>query len=340
MRYPVVFVNRQLSEWTEFLARSELPSAADFGALPLDGRGCWIVRTYVELRRRGHEVSISDQFPADRIAIVHYDDIAFAGNAARDSYVVAVRADRPRLMQCEHQLVQSPACVQGAMDHFVPLWSQAGMLPRESDRGDRVENIGFFGLPRNLADRFQSPDFLGRLQENGFRLIIREHSWNDYRDIDVVLAVRDGSPEFLAAKPASKLINAWMAGCPALVGHEPAIQTLRQSDHDFITVSSTDDVLSALLQLRADSDRYQAMVAGGRVRAAEFSDDAVVRHWEQLIDGPIARGYESWMKGPEWYRSGVRSVNFWIRRVKRRLLHRPMVRGTGDQDGQSAHPVN
>jgi len=37
---------------------------------------------------------------------------------------------------------------------------------------------------------------------------------------DAALAVRPGNEYFRSIKPAAKLVNAWQAGCPALLGPE------------------------------------------------------------------------------------------------------------------------
>jgi hypothetical protein len=46
--------------------------------------------------------------------------------------------------------------------------------------------------------------------------------WHDYSTDDLVLAVRDLTEKDALVKPASKLVNAWIAGVPALLGPEPA----------------------------------------------------------------------------------------------------------------------
>ena len=59
----------------------------------------------------------------------------------------------------------------------------------------------------------------------------------DYRTLDAVIAVRPFEPHLYFAKPASKLINAWRAGVPALVGPEFASREIRRTDDDFLEVA-------------------------------------------------------------------------------------------------------
>ena len=119
-----------------------------------------------------------------------------------------------------------------------PLRSQLAAagpaLARAEARGARVERVGFVGRERNLAPAFRSAQFRRELAQRGFTLVLRERPWWDYRDLDAILAVRDASPAKLRTKPASKLVNAWHAGCPALLGPEPAFEARRRSPLDFL----------------------------------------------------------------------------------------------------------
>jgi len=54
--------------------------------------------------------------------------------------------------------------------------------------------------------------------------------WPDFREADLILAVRPGDRRRATNKPASKLVNAWLAGVPALLGPEVAYRELRRSE--------------------------------------------------------------------------------------------------------------
>ena len=75
-------------------------------------------------------------------------------------------------------------------------------------------------------------------------------------------------PIVLETKPASKLVNAWAAGVPAMLGPEPAYRELRSSPLDFLETPAAEAVLDAIDRLRGEPGLYAAMAENGLRRAA------------------------------------------------------------------------
>ena len=81
--------------------------------------------------------------------------------------------------------------------------------------------------------------------------IVPKSKWNDYSEIDVILAVRavgnvhnksfasNLSPN---KKPASKLINAWIAGAPAILSRDDAFLKLKKSENDFLEADNGESI--------------------------------------------------------------------------------------------------
>lgn len=94
------------------------------------------------------------------------------------------------------------------------------------------ERVGYMGNLHQLSPAYRQDAFRRALEELGVDLLLggNRDDWRDYSSVDVVLAARDAHPDLLLTKPASKLVNAWLAGCPALLGPEPAFQDLRRSE--------------------------------------------------------------------------------------------------------------
>ena len=103
---------------------------------------------------------------------------------------------------------------------------------------------------------------------------------------------------WIVTKPASKLINAWHAGTPALLGPKPAFQALRQSELDYIEVRSPDKVIRAVERLKRDAELYRAMVENGWARGREFTTDAIAARWREVLADPLARGFDRWRRAP------------------------------------------
>ncbi len=107
--------------------------------------------------------------------------------------------------------------------------------------------------------------------------------WPDFRQVDLLLAIRPPDRRRWTSKPATKLFNAWLAGVPALLGPEHAYRELRRSELDYLEVGSLEAAKAAVLRLRERPDLYASMVENGRVRGAEFTAEATLGRWWDLL---------------------------------------------------------
>jgi hypothetical protein len=300
LRYPVHFVHGSPERWTDVAADQGRAIALEALAPRLKlGREIWIVQAFHVLRDRGHDVTFSGSLHEGSINVLHVDDFSW-DRPSWKAFTVGVRADRDPVFATHSDIVQNRSCRWRPRDIFIPHWPQPGLLPRQPERGATLETLVYMGKEANLAPEFRAERFQRELADLGLRLIIREESWWDYRDADVVLAVRGGSPAYLRIKPASKLVNAWLAGCPAILSAEPGYREIRTSPLDYIEAATPGQVIEALARLRSDPDLYRGMVEQGRVRAADYTTDAVAQCWERALAGPISQSYEDWMAGAGW----------------------------------------
>jgi hypothetical protein len=180
----------------------------------------------------------------------------------------------------------------------MPLWTQAGLVPREESRGDEFTNVSFFGIPDELDPSLRDPAWRDRLHRRGFNFSIPDAAyWSDYSEVDVILAVRSfGYPGQVWRKPASKLFNAWLAGVPAILGAESAYRAERRSDLDYIEVATRDDVEDALERLRDDTEFRERMVANGRERSREIDDAALTIRWRHMLEQEAIPEFERWRR--------------------------------------------
>ena len=329
--HPIHFVFRDLDRhWPDLANGEPLPSPPDLVARCRTGPDNWIIQGYAELARRGLPVRLGTEFRPGEVCVAHYDHIA-PSPALADSFVISVRADRPRTFVSDWQVIQSPSSGLTRRDYYIPHYPQSNLIPRDSSRPARVQTVGYMGELKNVAARFRSPEFGEDLARLGAKLVIRGHgSWHDFSDIDLVLAVRDGTRHFLASKPATKLTNAWLAGVPALVGDEPAFAHIREGPLDYIHVSTQQDVLNAVARLNEDPDLYLAMVENGRLRGREYTRDRITDLWVEFLFNVIPPSYEAWLRGG----GGIgRSLRYRRRAFVRRLWGERYYRGY-DENGR------
>jgi len=254
-----------------------------------DGLDTWIVQTYLRLRQQrdlGFSCTLSAEFKPDAINIVHRDEATPWLRPAR-CHTVVIRADRPPVLSADRVVVQNPAQI-GPHQIFIPFWPQPGLIPRNLSAKARLRTVAFLGRPEHLPASFTSGEFHRSLASMGITLEIRQDRWHDYRDIDVVFAVRRDQPLMIASKPASKLINAWHAGVPAILGREPAYRLTGRPEIDYLEADSPEEVLAAVIRLRDDPTLYRGLIDAGKIQAHAHTVSAVAQRWIDALTTELA----------------------------------------------------
>jgi glycosyltransferase involved in cell wall biosynthesis len=264
------------------------------------GERAWILQTCLRLRHAGHPVELSGTAPEEGLVVFHSKqarELLRQRSRLRGVVLVAARADNRQALIADFEILQNGCFADGRRRFFVPHWPQAGLLPRDPARGERIERIAYKGFAANLHPSFRTPDWTGFLAREGIEWAMdavefdgrnrRELDWPDFRTVDLVLAVRPDERNARHSKPATKLVNAWLAGVPALLGPELAYRELRRSELDYLEVASVAEAREAVLRLRRDPGLYRAMVENGRQRGAEFTAAALVPRWAELLFATI-----------------------------------------------------
>ena len=268
----------------------------------LRGEECWIAQTHARLRDAGVPVRLDNRVPDAGIVVFYAGDkrAVWRAHAPRSpALLVAVRSDRHPVGFADVEIVQNASSADGARTRHVPHWPQAGLLPRDPARGARVRTVLFPGTPQNLHPGFRGGAWQRFLADRG--LEFRCHyanacggppAWHDYRDVDVMLGVRPAARRLVANKPAWKLVNAWLAGVPAILGPEVAYRELRRDPLDYLEAAGPDAAVQALARLLDEPGLYAAMVTNGRRRGADFTVEANLRRWRELL-AALARDYDA-----------------------------------------------
>jgi hypothetical protein len=336
---PIYFVNLNSSKWRELLIHSELPNDLEtYYEKCTIGDDIWSTQLYLHLRQQGLNVHLVDRLIPGEICVVPYHFLLIK-KLPFNSYVVAIQTDSPRPEICEQRVTLNELCVWDDNDCSVPHLPNPLLQPRDRTRGTTLENLDFKGGICNIAKPFLDPNFEQQLAALGIQfrftsknpqLPVRE--WGDYRQTDVVIAVRNATFTDLGVKPAVKLINAWLAGCPAILGPEPAYRALRRSDLDFIEVCSPNEAIAALKRLKTDPALYTAMIENGLERARQFTTEQQVIQWHKLLWGAI-EGYEQWRHQSALQKIVGRPLQFIERALehKRQLKRYIYLRDHGDR---------
>lgn len=275
---------------------------------PLRGaQWSWIFQTFLYMKRAGLDVELVDRPVDNAICVVHYNTTKNKIWPAT-SFVVGVRADNAPMRMREIEIVQSPANLSGQNTYLVNHWPQPQLIARDKTRGCRVERISYFGGRGGVSPAFSSAAFREALRRMGVSLDLCYDTtqWNDYRNTDIILAVRNHHHSWLIdTKPTSKLVNAWKAGCVALLGKEPAFCAIGNDGEDYFQVRTPEDVLALVSKLQQNPQRYGQVRSAGMKRYSEFSFEAIQQRWVSLFTGPISTAFSEWQQA-NGIRAGLR----------------------------------
>ncbi len=279
---------------------------------PWWGRYHWVLQTYLRLKAAGYPCELCRDVPAEGVVVTHRDCLSASVRPTPNRFIVALLVDRllPHpyaQLHIVHRQGQSLGPAWSA--EYLPPRPQVSLLPRALNRGDRFETVGFFGYEQNLAAPFVTPEFRRELHARGLHFVLRSPAeWNDFRDVDAVLAIRSVGRVDVQTKSAIKLINAWHAGVPAVLGRERGFHSVRQSDLDYLEATTPQEALSQLGRLAEDRDLRQEMVANGYRRAGAFSAEATTTRWIELLDTVVRPMRE------QWRMDGAARLRFQVRR--------------------------
>jgi hypothetical protein len=261
------------------------------------GKDAWIIQTWLRLKALGYPVTLSDRVPERGLVVFHKEDQrALVRRLRRDScpVLVAVRADFRSADSADFEILQNGYFADQLRSFYMPHWPQPGLLPRDSARGTRVERVAFKGDVTNLEPSLRSAAFQQFLRLEGLSFVtdmtqpsdaIRpiKANWNDYREVDVVLALRPAGASDYTHKPPTKLINAWIAGVGAVLGGEYAFRELRRGPLDYLEIRTANGAQEALALLKRDPSLYQRMQENAERRAADYTVARTAQRWAKLL---------------------------------------------------------
>ena len=240
----------------------------------------WSALVYYYYKNINPNAKLVSKVPESGIIIFHPNNVSAMlrdENVLSNVVLVTALADgRERFKFSNFHLVQNQDQVD-RKSYFLPLVPQPGIIKRDRSRQALIEKVAFKGVPQNLDARFKDQKWCEGVSVYGVSVSFdySGEAWNNYSDVDLVLAVRSPRKDLWVHKPPSKLINAWIAESPALLGPEKAFRALRKSPLDYIEVQSPSDVFSAIKYLKENPSFYLEMIENGKERAKEHTAESI-----------------------------------------------------------------
>ncbi len=289
---------------------ADMPSSPDvywlgFRGHMRSGVYAWTVQTFQRLRAAGFPCELTDQLPADGILVAHRKSVPRDFVPPAGVLFVCLRADATfHPFAHLHVVLNRSALSWWYPSAYMPHWPQPGLIPRDPARGDVWQNAAFFGDPGCIAEEMQGPEWEATLRELELTWhFVGPDKWHDFREVDVLVAVRGFDRHRHGNKPPTKLFNAWHAGAPAVLGRESAYQHERSDPLDYLEVGSFAEVVAALRKLKEEPDLRRAMIVHGRERARESAPAAITGRWREFFEKVATPAYETLRQSSGWKRT-------------------------------------
>jgi hypothetical protein len=277
----------------------------------------WTLQTYFWLLESGCAVHLVREFPPSGIVVTAIVPEQF--KPGPNLFVISIVGDGSIEPFAQMHLVQNKMQARLLPDSYhVPLWPQPGIIGRDPARGDRFDSIAYFGDDANIAPELGGDEWVRFLSSRGIDWHVRNarSSRNaDFSDVDAVIGVRSFRKSGYIRKPASKLINGWIAGVPSILGREIAFREQRRSAVDYIEVATLAQARDAVDWLAGSPKLRRSMSANGAVRAEEFTTERIVSQWRHLLFYVAQKAAERWFSG-----SAAGHKRFFLRRQIQRKV--------------------
>jgi hypothetical protein len=288
----------------------------------------WTWLTYTRVKQAGVECELTDTFPRQGIVVSAACSVPLMLRTPPQVCHVCAVADAPPRFYPQIQVLQNVEQLRQYSSSFaipslqhIPHWAQPDLVPREQGRGETFVNIGFVGAKNQMAPELISAAANERFAELGLRWMAVHKDFNDYSKIDCLVGIRSFDGRSYDFKPASKLVNAWLAGVPAVLGPESAFRAAGKPGEDYLEAASLDDLFTALRTLKQKPTLRAKLVSSGREKMKSYSDEAITKKWVDLLTIHAPAVHTRWCRRGLVYKAAYHSDQY-ARRMGRALRKR------------------
>jgi len=250
----------------------------------MSGESVWSLRTFLELKRVNYpNLSVSHDFKPEAINIGHVNTLTQLIKVLKKPFngiIVSCDADRSPFPFADINVKQAPS----KSGIFIYHWPEIGIIPRNKNRGLKIEKAAYFGVPRKREALIH--DVLEReLAKLGVEyIIINKGKWHDYSEIDLSIALRSDWRFRGYRKPGSKLYNSIIAGIPFIGTPEPSYLEYQKPGHSWLEAKKVSEVVAHVQRLKNNETHYAQLIAKIDPINEDFFIKKSLSGWIQLLD--------------------------------------------------------
>ncbi|GFE71500.1 glycosyltransferase [Chroococcus sp. FPU101] len=263
----------------------------------------WIAQSYFYLKQAGLPCQITEQIPDEGILIADRNTLAEDYPFLDRVMLICAKSDQEYHPSAHIHIVynffnwyRDRNTIRNP--YLLNHWPIPGLISRNKERLSTVENIAYIGTKSQLVPELNSKTWTDALTSLGcnWSPVWDRTQWNNYSQLDVIVAIRRFEPQAYLNKGPLKLINAWLAGVPIIVNSESGILAHQRNDLDFIIVNSLEEAIQAVEQLKNHPELYHEMIANGFERVKEYTLQPTLKQWLDFFKNIVYPTYEEWKK--------------------------------------------
>jgi hypothetical protein len=262
------------------------------------GLYAWTIQTYSILVSHGYPCQIINRLQGVEGIIIAHRDCLEGLAPAFNQLFVCIQADWGRHPYAQVHICQNPTQVQlkgkslfykcfwPGKTYFVRHWPEGGLIPRNTQRPERLQTLAYYGREQNLAEELRGKPWADYMLSLGldWRINDEDDQWHDYSDLDAVVLVRDFHGHTHDIKPATKLFNACLAGCVPICGYESATLYEVGADPNAIVVKTLAELKEQVKRLSQSPEHYHRARAYAVSKAPRYSQHAIVSEWIDILE--------------------------------------------------------
>jgi len=253
----------------------------------------WTLQTHHNLKSMGFRTKLSFSLVPNAINIAHVTTLRKLG-PMKNCYVVAIRADKNPIHWANFEVLQNMSQVKRHHQAYITHWPQPGLIPRASE-STTVKNVAFSGSPQeNCLNKFDVENDIKSLGLN--YKIMDKTKWNDFSNIDILLAIRSFNDNQFFNKPPSKLINSWWANIPLITSDDSAYRDIGAPGHNYLIARFYDEMLTHINNLAKDPGLYKQIVQNGADSRENYTREKIASTWIDLIEKRIRIDFTKWQR--------------------------------------------
>lgn len=246
----------------------------------------WTFLTYVHLKKV-YDCELVDSMPSSGIIFFFRGSVELTSKPNEKQFWICMVADASVHPYAHLNIFQNPTQSEKTIitSAFVRHWPQLNII--KSNRSlTSLENLYYFGNEVNLCPELKSEDWLMFLQTNKLNFVVPNVArWHDYNNVDAVIAIRSFiDSDTFDTKPASKMINSWIANTIFISTGESAYIHEGKEKYSFVNVNSYDDLKNRILKLKSNLDEIEKYKRKGFQLQKHYTVDRYLNDWCTIVE--------------------------------------------------------